>query len=172
MINEATTAHPIEGSDGWCTPKWLAEALGAFDLDPCSNARSHMIAPLTCGMGIEFGSRRCGLEFDWRTSKVFCNPPYSDVGPWAAKLAAHEGPWVALLKLDPTTKWWATLMTASPTVAPFRKRIKFETDTPGPGMTANFPSVLVYSAWRPPTALRKHLWLPGYEDQHDGRRRR
>jgi len=158
---EKITAHPSEGFDGWCTPRCLADALGPFDLDPCSNARSHIKA------GLDYGRHAAppfddGLAQDWHGS-VFVNPPYSDVGPWAAKLAAYNGPWVALLKLDPTTRWWATLMSAAPTVAPFRKRIKFETDMPGPGMTANFPSVLVYSAWRPPAALREHLWLPTYE---------
>lgn len=110
---------------------------------------------------LELGSD--GLKSSW-VGSVFCNPPYSDVGPWAARLVEHDGPWVALLKLDPTTRWWATLMSAAPTVAPFRKRIKFETDRPGKGMTANFPSVLVYSAWRPPVALRPHLWLESYNE--------
>lgn len=142
-------------SDSWCTPRWLADALGPFDLDPCSNERSHIQAALSC-MGL--GDPDDGLLVPWRGS-VFCNPPYSDVGPWAVKLAAHDGPWVALVKLDPSTRWWATIMMATPTIAPFRKRIKFEGDR---AMTANFPSVLIYSAWRPSAALRPHLWLPTY----------
>lgn len=149
----------MSDTDGWCTPKWLAEALGPFDLDPCSNERSHIRAPITCGGDPERGSRPDGLAFDWGILSTFANPPYSKVLPWALKLAAHQGPWVALVKLDPTTRWWATLMTADPTVAPFRKRIAFEGDK---AMTANFPSALVYSAWRPPAALVPHLWLPTY----------
>jgi hypothetical protein len=164
-------------SDDWCTPEWLADALGGFDMDPCSNERSHIRSADACSLAT--GS--CGLERDWGCGSVFCNPPYSDVGPWAAKLAAHAGPWCALVKLDPTTKWWATLMTSMPTVAPFRKRIRFEGQGGGAGfvapvgrkregsrvnnqMTANFPSVLVYSAWRPPAALVRHLWLPTYAE--------
>lgn len=146
-------------SDSWCTPKWLAEALGPFDLDPCSNTASHIAATVRCATD---GSCHAadGLAIRWAApGSVFVNPPYSNVGPWAARLAAHDGPWVALLKLDPTTRWWSTLMSVSPQVAPFRKRIKFEG---GQTMTANFPSVLVYSAWRPPAALRPHLWLQAY----------
>lgn len=172
----------MSGTDDWCTPKWLADALGPFDLDPCSNISSHVRAStmvqleavdLTRGedrlsldeiCAFERRTRTVqgdGLAYDWKRNSVFVNPPYSNVGPWASKLAAHDGPWVALVKLDPTTKWWATLMSASPTVAPFRKRIKFE----GPqSMTANFPSVLIYSAWRPPAALRPHLWLATYAE--------
>lgn len=147
-------------SDDWCTPKWLAELLGPFDLDPCSNELSHVQAKLTFE---GHGDHDCGDTAPWgKRTSVFCNPPYSNVLPWALRLVDHAGPWCALVKLDPTTKWWATLMTANPTVAPFRKRIKFEGDK---NMTANFPSVLVYSAWRPSAELRKHLWLPTFDNE-------
>lgn len=159
----ALRLQPAEGTDGWCTPAALAEALGAFDLDPCSNARSHIRAELRCSLSDPDPMFRDGLEFDWLSCSTFVNPPYSDVMPWARKLVAHNGPWCALLKLDPTTKWWAELMRAAPTVAPFRRRIKFESGS-GKDMTANFPSVLVYSAWRPPVALRSWLWLAGYQE--------
>ncbi len=153
----------VEGSalttDDWCTPKWLADALGPFDCDPCSSERSHIDARRTYALDHVDPYRRDGLAIPWMGS-IWVNPPYSNVGPWAQKLADHDGPWCTLVKLDPTTKWWATLMAACPTIAPFRKRIKFEGDR---AMTANFPSVLVYSAWRPPLALRPHLWLPNWE---------
>lgn len=150
-------------SDEWCTPKWLCDLLGPFDMDPCWNTRSHVDARLACVVDPNHAATRAnvftdGLQRAWIGS-VFVNPPYSDVGPWAAKLAAHDGPWCALLKLDPTTKWWATLMPASPTFAPFKKRIKFEGDLP---MTANFPSVLVYKRWAPSDELAKHLWIARY----------
>lgn len=157
----------VEGSamssDEWCTPKWLCDLLGEFDLDPCSNARSHVHSEYRCGRGIHpdghgWEEYADGISFAWIGS-VYCNPPYSDVGPWATKLAAHDGPWCALLKLDPTTRWWATLMSASPTFAPFRKRIKFEGDK---AMTANFPSVLVFKRWYPSDELAQHLWLARY----------
>ncbi len=146
-------------TDDWCTPKWLTAILGAFDLDPCWNRKSHLKPGMACHPNDPDALFRDGLKFPWHGKLVFCNPPYSNVGPWAAKLAAHDHGWVALLKLDPTTKWWATLMTAQPVIAPFRKRIKFEGEQ---SMTANFPSVLIYSAWRPSTELRQHLWLSEY----------
>lgn len=152
-------------TDDWCTPKWLCDLLGRFDLDPCSNDRSHVKSLFR--LGPDFGLD--GLTLDWQTAtgrtdplSVFCNPPYSNPLPWARKLAAHEGSWCALVKLDPSTRWWAELMTASPTVAPFRKRLRFEGEAGAPTMTANFPSVLVYSAWRPSRELAAHLWLPTY----------
>lgn len=143
--------HAIVGpaTDEWCTPASLASLLGEFDLDPCSNASSHIQARNRWTIAVD------GLTTCWSGS-VFCNPPYSNVMPWAERLAAHSGPWCALLKLDPTTRWWATLMQANPTVSPFKKRIKFEG---AQAMTANFPSVLVYSAWRPSAELAAHLWI-------------
>lgn len=146
-------------SDDWVTPKWIAESLGHFDLDPCSNGRSHIRASVWCALDHPIEEQRNGLAYDWSGQSVFCNPPYSNVLPWATKLAEHEGPWCALVKLDPTTRWWATLMSANPQVAPFRKRIKFEGT---PDMTANFPSVLVYRNWSPSRALAEYLWIPTY----------
>ncbi len=155
----------VEGSalssDEWCTPKWLCERLGVFDLDPCSNERSNVEAMDSYALNWSGAAtarmfRYDGLALDWGHKSVFVNCPYSNVTPWAEKLAAHEGPWVALLKLDPSTRWWATLMSANPFVAPFRKRIKFEGDK---AMTANFPSVLVFKRWWPSNELTSHLWL-------------
>jgi hypothetical protein len=166
-IARPMTAGSALTTDDWCTPKWLCDLLGRFDLDPCSNARSHVDAYGVCDLTGEHRNtlERDGLEYDWRRVRerepvsVFVNPPYSNVMPWAVKLAEHNGPWCALLKLDPTTKWWATLMTASPQVAPFRKRIKFEGS---PSMTANFPSALVYRAWAPSRELEQHMWIARY----------
>lgn len=141
-------------SDSWCTPKWLADLLGHFDIDPCSNTSSH----IRTGFRLTAKDGDDGLTHTWLGS-VFVNPPYSNPLPWCERLRDHAGPWCALLKLDPTTRWWSTLMAASPTVAPFRKRIKFEGDR---AMTANFPSVLIYSAWRPSRELAEHLWIPQY----------
>lgn len=147
-------------TDNWCTPKWLTELLGCFDLDPCSNKHSTVLAHDCCSLDDERETHRDGLAFDWSTRSVFVNPPYSNPLPWAQKLANHAGPWCALVKLDPSTRWWAALMEADPVVAPFRKRIRFEMPGDSRGMTANFPSVLVYSAWKPSAELAAHLWLP------------
>ncbi len=141
-------------TDSWNTPRFLTEALGYFDLDVCGNATSHVQAAQRYGLDLDLD----GLTLPW-SGLVWCNFPYSKPLPWCQRLRDHDGPWVCLAKLDPTTKSWATLMEANPTVAPFRKRLRFEGDK---SMTANFPSVLIFSAWRPPAALVPHLWLPSY----------
>lgn len=153
---ETMSDEKIVASDDWCTPRDLAVLLGPFELDPCSNDRSYVIA----ANRYDGTPGNDGLVASW-TGSVFVNPPYSNPLPWCERLRDHKGPWVALMKLDPSTKWWATLMQASPTVAPFRKRLKFERPDKPP-LTANFPSVLLWSRWRPCAELARLLWLPTY----------
>lgn len=163
----------VKLSDCWRTPKWLADALGRFDLDPCSGPGSHIRAAF-CYLP----EWQDGLVAAWDVpgktpgkTSVFVNPPYSDPGPWAARLAAHDGPWVALVKLDPTTAWWRALIqserdggrrTYGTRVAAFKRRIRFEPPVgyEGPVMTANFPSALVWRNWWPDTTvLQNALWM-------------
>lgn len=150
-------------SNEWNTPRDLAALLGNFDLDVASNESSHIHARLRCQLERSDDPRvvsNDGLAYEWPAGwSIFANWPYSNPLPWAIKIAAHQGPWVVLCKLDPSCRWFAKLMEVSPTVAPFRKRIKFEGEK---SMTANFPSALIYSAWRPSAELASHLWLPTY----------
>jgi hypothetical protein len=140
------------GSDEWCTPKDLAMDLGHFMIDPCSNERSHIRAETVCMLPID------GLADDWRHWSVYVNPPYSNVMPWARKLAAHQGPWCALVKLDPSTAWWRELVLSGASWSPFRKRVAFERPDKPP-LTANFPSALVWHWWTPPAAMLERLWV-------------
>lgn len=99
-----------------------------------------------------------GLLTEW-FGTVFINCPYSDPLPWTSKAAAYRGPWVMLLKLDTTTKWWRVLMEAGAEWAPLNKRLTYV--QPGKAMTANFSSVLVWRGdWEPSKALQEHLWMP------------
>jgi DNA N-6-adenine-methyltransferase (Dam) len=153
-----TTVHPLH--DHVLVKRVDAESktlLGHFDVDPCGNERSHVDAQLWYDVAHD------GLAQEWHGS-VFVNPPYSDVSPWAERLAAHQDPWVALVKLDPTTAWWRTLVcTPGAQWAAFRKRIKFERSDKPP-LTANFPSALVWRHWTPCAELAKQLWIAGYQE--------
>lgn len=154
----------LGGTDAQCTPRDLADELGDFDIDPCSNPRSHIHAARS--YQLERGED--GLAGAWEGS-VWCNGPYSDPMPWCARLRAHAGPWCSLWKLDPTTKWFATLLAGGPngekaSWAAFRKRIRFE--NPGNTGGAKFPCVLVWRDWAPPLAIVDRLWMtePGSRD--------
>lgn len=57
-------------TDAQCTPRDLALDLGTFDLDPCSNPRSHILARVS--FQLERGED--GLAAAW-SGAVYCNPP-------------------------------------------------------------------------------------------------
>lgn len=132
--------------DTWCTPKWLADAVGEFDLDPCSNSRSHIRARSTCKLSEgRDGLARCPTQ-DTRT---WINPPYSagQVIRWVR--AYQHTRFTFLVRLDPSTEWFAELYRASEVLlVPRGKRIDFE---PPPGVKASsnpFPHVLAYADHR------------------------
>jgi hypothetical protein len=145
-----------DSSDAQCTPRTLALDLGDFDLDPCANPRSHIRARVR--YMLEQGHD--GLSLPW-TGSVFVNPPYSAPLPWCERLRAHPGAWCALVKLDPTTRWWAQLMGAGAWWAPFRARLAFE--RAGNCGCADFPSALIWRGWTPPAAVLARLWSPRSE---------
>ena len=70
--------------DEWLTPPFILEALGEFDLDPCSpikrpwpTAKNH------------YSILDNGLKKPW-FGRVWCNPPYGlEAAKWLNKLARH-----------------------------------------------------------------------------------
>ena len=162
-----TSETRILSTDSQNTPRDLAIDLGWFDLDPCSNPDSHILARRTCSL--ENGQD--GLADLWTIdgtrdtapASVFCNGNYSDPLPWCERLAQHSAPWAALWKLDPTTEWFRELTEARSQVwwAPFRKRLKFE--RAGNCGSADFPSVLVWRRWQPSKAVLARLLAPRSE---------
>jgi hypothetical protein len=73
------------GKDEWLTPRFIVEALGPFDLDPCSpierpwsTAKKH------------YTLLDDGLSQQW-DGRVWCNPPYgAETGKWLKKMAKHN----------------------------------------------------------------------------------
>lgn len=96
-------------SDSACTPAWLAEALGEFDLDPCSNARSHIRAArcVTKADGLLPGEAVV-LDKPRGAWRVFCNPPYSNPTPWVR--GYWDTDFTFLCRWDPRPRWFARLV--------------------------------------------------------------
>lgn len=71
--------HFDSDTDEWATPpsllRPLADAVGGFDLDPCSGAEEKSIAEET------YTAEDDGLTSPW-FGTVWCNPPYSDMEAW------------------------------------------------------------------------------------------
>lgn len=82
---------PIPVTHDWITPKFILDALGEFDLDPCQSPTQ----PWPCAKrGIV--RPKDGLSEPWN-GRVWCNPPYSvHAAAWLNKLAKH-GDGVALI---------------------------------------------------------------------------
>lgn len=139
--------------DTWCTPKWLTDAIGHFELDPCANERSHVRSEYSYRLdrgedGLKLGPSVTG------DNRVFINPPYSDVMPWVK--AYRHARFAFLLKFDPSTRWFAELIKHTGLIlAPRGTRIQFE---PPPGVPprkakANqFPHALFYAREEDATA--------------------
>ncbi len=143
----------VDSTDAQCTPRDLALDLGPFDLDVCSNPRSHMLAARS--FMLEDGQD--GLAEVWSGS-VWCNGPYSNPLPWCERLRAHKESWCSLWKLETTTEWYRHLMASGATMAPFRMRLKYErANNCG---AADFCSMLVWRDWEPSTAVQARLWMP------------
>ena len=130
--------------DGACTPEWLANALGYFDLDPCSNERSHIRAAVAL-METLGDDGLIGLTaYDWR---VFINPPYSrgQVIKWVRHYKHTD--FTFLLRWDPSTRWFKELIAECEVVWFADERIEFE---PPPGITFSrnpYPHALFFKRW-------------------------
>lgn len=141
----------------WCTPQKWADRLGAFDLDAFSNPRSHIVATTHLmlergddalagpGVGTYWASptgdiiapgeeRRwpsaCGRKHASVDTSVFIQPPYELVD----EALAHYGHtrFCALLRFDPSTKWFCKLYKLARLVCvPRGERFDFE---PPPGV--------------------------------------
>lgn len=82
----------------------IEDAVGGFDLDPCSGAEESPHAKET------FTAADDGLSRDW-FGTVWCNPPFSDKGEWLAKARAehredHTDLVLVLLPVDTSTGWF------------------------------------------------------------------
>lgn len=107
-------ARSVRGGDSWATPEALRASLDAefaFTLDPC---------PLS--LGPLFSSD--GLLNSWKGHRVFCNPPYSDVGSWLDKAREAELA-VYLVPSRTGTKWFHKYALRADEIRFLRGRLRF-----------------------------------------------
>jgi len=110
-------------SDEWYTPRWLIDALGPFDLDPCAPLNPpYRIAPLT------YNIRQDGLVCRWPSEAlVWLNPPYSrePLRAFCEKMAAHNNGIALLINRQDNLLWQEVIFPTAKSMIFLRHRIKF-----------------------------------------------
>jgi hypothetical protein len=70
----------------WVTPRPILDALGPFDLDPCSPPLERRPWPTAA---LHYSLPQDGLALPWR-GRCWVNPPYGkELGVWVERLAIH-----------------------------------------------------------------------------------
>ena len=102
------------------TPKWIIDALGPFDLDPCAGR----VRPWDCAVS---NWHQNGLESPWTGSGlIWLNPPFDrrTVGLWVRKMADH-GNGIALLHARTEAAWFEPVWERADVILFMADRIKF-----------------------------------------------
>lgn len=137
------------------TPKWIIDALGSFDLDPCGND----LRPWDCAHQSYTAN---GLMFPW-FGRVWLNPPFDrrEVGQWIARLAEH-GDGIALLHARTETAWFRPIWERADAILFLDKRLTFHkpdgslcTTLKGEPANSGAPPVLVAFGIDNAVALRR-----------------
>jgi hypothetical protein len=132
--NEAT----VSGTDVWLTPPSILEALGEFDLDPCSSlnrpwdtAKHH------------FTIEDDGLAQEW-FGRVWCNPPYGKaMNPFLDKMVKHGNGIVLIFARTETKAFFDYVWDKADAILFIKGRLKFHTPNGKAAGTAGSPSVLI-----------------------------
>jgi hypothetical protein len=102
------------------TPRWIIDALGPFDLDPCAADPR----PSDCAE-VNLCEADDGLRRAW-TGRVWLNPPFDryQVGRWIGRLAEH-GRGTALLHARTETEWFRICWESATAMLFMTKRLTF-----------------------------------------------
>lgn len=135
----------IGASQTHITPKWIIDALGPFDLDPCAAT----VRPWDCAAR-NIVEAQDGLTQAW-AGRVWLNPPFARYGvaAWIRRLADH-GDGIALLHARTETEWFGAAWDRADAILFMGRRLVFRKPDGTPqttkkGLVANSgaPPVLV-----------------------------
>jgi hypothetical protein len=139
------------------TPRWILDALGPFDLDPCAAVPPR---PWDCARE-NFTEIADGLSLPW-FGRVWLNPPFDRraVGQWVQRLAEH-GCGTALLHGRCETNWFMPVWQRATGILFLARRVKFcAPDGSEQPFNSGAPAVLV--AFGKPDLVRlKSSGIPG-----------
>ena len=126
-------------NDEWLTPPYIVEALGSFDLDPCSPINAPWkLAPKV------FTKEDDGLTQDWGSSRVWLNPPYGkETFKWLKRLADHGKGIALIFARTETIGFHKEVWDKADSIFFFKGRLRFYKVDGNRGDTANAPSCLI-----------------------------
>lgn len=124
----------------WLTPRWILDALGEFDLDPCCPPEM----PWRTARNMIYYPKQDGLPACWTGQRVWLNPPYGrDMGLWMKKMAYHcNGTALVFARTD--TKWFHHYVVGHALSILFlNRRVRFCRPDGTPGGSPAAPSMLL-----------------------------
>ena len=107
-----------DGPHDWYTPRYIIDALGQFDTDPCSP----LVRPFDTAR-IHYTRQDNGLCQPW-VGRVWLNPPYDTKLPWMKAMARH-GNGIALVYNRLGRQWFDTWVMPYASGLHFSRTIKF-----------------------------------------------
>lgn len=143
--------------DEWLTPPHIIQALGSFDLDPCSPGDRRPWDTAAQHYGIHDN----GLAQPWR-GRVWLNPPYGrETEKWLARLADHGNGIALIFARTETAMFFSEVWEKADALLFLRGRLHFHhLDGTRAAANAGAPSVLVAYGESNVTALSTS-GLPG-----------
>lgn len=106
-------------TDEWLTPKFLIDALGPFDLDPCAPAEQPWPTA-----GRKYTIDDDGLMQEW-AGHIWLNPPYSTIATWMSRMRAHDDGIACVFARTETAWWFDSVWPAASALLFLRGRLTF-----------------------------------------------
>ena len=123
--------YPLLKNDCLRTPKYVIDALGSFDLDPCAGENTNI-----ANINLWDGRGEDGLREIWN-GFVWCNPPFSQKEIWTQRMIEHNNG-ILILPERGSAPWFGPLAKKSGCYFVMGKKINFE----GGSSSNNIGSIL------------------------------
>lgn len=148
MTQNFNTNVTEQSKDEWLTPPEIIQALGTFDLDPCSPVNRPWPTAANHYTVLDDGLR---LPWDGR---VWLNPPYGrETFIWMEKLARHKLGIALIFARTETAGFHKEIWERAHSVFFFKGRLSFYHVNGTKGGTANAPSCLVSYSYEDTKAI-------------------
>ena len=138
-MNVTFEGNTATGTDVWLTPPYIIEALGEFDLDPCSPIERYWDTAKKHYTIIDDG-----LKQEW-SGRVWCNPPYGrECVKWLKKCAEHGNSMTLIFARTETRMFFDEVWDKASAILFLKGRLKFyNTEGIQAKASAGAPSVLI-----------------------------